>query len=96
MGALLQLVGKGSDHQIAAEPQRKSAAMQFAPARLQILCRAIEQSSNFAVGFRRARLSCSVVPLSATTEKGRRLARVLASRRVVSWRCHTLAGSAMR
>jgi hypothetical protein len=94
MGALLQLVGKGSDHQIAAEAQRRSGEMQFAPAKPQILGRPIDQFGNFTIWLRRARLSWSVVP--ATTGKGRRLTRVLASRHVVGWRCHMLAGSVTR
>ena len=96
MRTLLQLVGQGSDHQIATEAQRRSGAMQFAPAKPQILCRPIGQSGNFAIGMCCVRLSWSVVPLPVTTGNRRRLARVLASRGIVGWRCHTLAGSATR
>ena len=83
MGTLLQLVGKGSDHQIATEAQRRSGAMQLVPADPQILCRPIDQFSNFVIRFCCARLSRSVVLFPATTGNRRRLARVLASRRVV-------------
>jgi hypothetical protein len=31
MGSLLQLMGEGSDQQIATEPERRSSAMQLAP-----------------------------------------------------------------
>ena len=62
MGALLQLVGKGSDHQIAAEAQRRSGEMQFAPAKPQILGRPVDQFGNFTIWLHRARLSWSVVP----------------------------------
>jgi hypothetical protein len=57
--------------------------MQLVPPEPQILGRPIEQASDFAIGLRRARLSWSVVPLPATTGNRRRLASVLASRRVV-------------
>jgi hypothetical protein len=50
MGALLQLVGKGSDHQIAAEAQRRSGEMQFAPAKPQILGRPLAAGTRFAAG----------------------------------------------
>jgi hypothetical protein len=63
--------------------------MQLAPAEPQILHRPIYQFGNFVIGLCRARLSWSV-------GNGRRLARVLTSRRIVGWRFHTLAGSAMR
>ena len=70
--------------------------MQLAPAEPQVLGRPIDQFTNFTIGFCCARLSRSVVPLPDTTGNRRRLARVLASRGIVGWRCHTLAGSATR
>ena len=80
VGALLQLMGEGSDQQIATEAQRRSGAMQFAPGKPQIVCRPIDQCSNFDVNRGPTRLSCSIVPLAASTGNGRRLASVLASR----------------
>jgi hypothetical protein len=86
MGTLLQIMGKGSDEQVAAETLRRSRAMQLAPDKPQLLCRPIEQPGDF--GFGEARLLCSVVPIAASTANGRRPARVLASRRIVDCRLH--------
>jgi hypothetical protein len=94
MGTLLQIIGKGSDEQVAAETHRRSRAMPLAPDKPQLLCRPIEQPGEF--GFDQAWLSGSVVPIAASTANGRRPARVLASRRIVDCRLHALAGSAMR
>ena len=95
-GAFLQLIGEGSDHQITAKAQRRSRAMQFAPSKPQLVRRPIDQPGNFVFELGRARVSRSVVPVVTSTENGRRPARILASRSVVDWGPHTLAGSAMR
>ncbi len=96
-GALLQLIGEASDDQIAAEAQRRSSMMQCPPRAPQLLCRPIDQSGNLT-GFKLGQgpVSKSVVPDVDWTETGGRLARVLASRSVVTWRFHRFAGSAMR
>ena len=71
--------------------------MQCPPRTPQLLCRPIDQSGNLA-GFKlgQVRVSKSVVPDVDWTETKGRLARVLASRSVVNWSFHRLAGSAMR
>ena len=70
--------------------------MQFPPGKPQLVRRPIDQSGNFIFELSYARVTRSVVPVAASTENGRRLARILASRSVVDWGPHTLAGSAMR
>ena len=67
--------------------------MQCSPSTPQLLCRPIDQSGDLAIKLRQVRASQPVV---VWTENGGRLARVLASRSVVDWRFHGLAGSAMR
>src|SRR5215471_8874528 len=47
--ALLQLMGEGTDQQIATEPPWRAGAMQFAPCKPQFLRRAIEQIDKMAV-----------------------------------------------
>jgi len=42
MGALLQIIGKAADEQIATNPKRRFGAMQVAPGKPQLLCRSIE------------------------------------------------------
>jgi hypothetical protein len=96
MGALLQLIGKGSDQQIATEAQRRSGAVELTPSKPQVWCRSLGQASDFVFGLARTRLSCALVPVAPSTGNGRRPARVLASRRIVDCGLHTLAGSAMR
>jgi hypothetical protein len=96
MGTLLQIIGNGSDEQVAAETHRRSRAMQLAPDKPQLLCRPIEQPGDFGFGLEQARLSCSVVPIAASTANGRRPARVLVGRRIVDCGLHALAGSAIR
>jgi hypothetical protein len=51
---------------------------------------------NFVFELGRARVTRSVVPVAASTENGRRPARILAGQSVVDWGPHTLAGSAMQ
>jgi hypothetical protein len=92
MGALLQLIGEGSDEQIATESQGRSGTMQLAPGKPQIVRRLIRQSGNLEFD---VPVSRSVV-LLATAARNRRLASMLASPSVVGWRLHTLAASAMR
>jgi hypothetical protein len=70
--------------------------MQSPPGTPQLLCRPIDQPGNLAIELGQARVSQSVFPGAVWTENGGRLARVLASRSVVDWRFHRLAGSAMR
>src|SRR5215469_5741711 len=93
---LLQLMGEGSDQQIAAEPLRWARARQLPPCKPQFLCRAIEQINKMAVDLGDVLTGRSARAVAASTGNRRRLARVLASRCVVGWRPHALAGSAMR
>jgi len=48
MSALLQVVGKGSDHQIATEAQGRSSTMQLVPGTPQLLCRQLYQRGDVA------------------------------------------------
>ena len=97
MRALLQLIGESPDDQITTEAQRRSSVMQCPPDMPQLLCRPIDQSGNLAIKLGHVRVSRSVLPAAVWTEDGRRLAsRVLASRSVMDWRFHRLAGSAIR
>jgi hypothetical protein len=57
MGALLQIIGKASDEQIATDPKRRFGAMQFAPGESQLVCRSIEQAGDFGFDIAQARLS---------------------------------------
>ena len=93
---LLQLMGEGADQQIAAEPLRWARAMQFAPGKPQFLRRAIEQIGKMTVDLGGVLTDRSARAVAASTGNRRRLATVLASRCVVGWRPHALAGSAMR
>jgi hypothetical protein len=70
--------------------------MQFPPRTPQLLRRPIDQPGYFAVKLGQIRASQMVLPGVVWTETGRRLARVLASRSIVDWEFHRLAGSAMR
>src|ERR1700738_3943400 len=95
MGALLQLIGEPTDDQIATEAQRRAAVIQPPPGAPQLLGRAIDQPGDFAILGQV--LVVRPVPSGVVcTETGERLARALASRSIVDWRFHTLAGSAMR
>src|SRR5580704_17719356 len=95
MGTSLQLIGEPPDDQIATEAQRRSGVMQCLPSTPQLLCRPIDQSGDLAIKLRQVRASQPVLP-AVRTENGGRLARVLASRSIVDWSFHRLAGSAMR
>src|SRR6266404_7186889 len=97
MGALLQLIGQPPDDQIATEAQRRSGVIQQRPPGMpQLRYRSIDQPGDFAINPGQVRVSKPVLSGVVWTETGERLARVLASRSIVDWRFHTLAGSAMR
>src|SRR5260370_916541 len=96
MGALLQLIGEPPDDQIATEAQGRSSVMQCPPGTPQLLCRPIDQPGDFAIKPGPVRASQTVVSAAVWTETRGRLARVLASRCIVDWRSHRLAGSAIR
>ena len=96
MSALLQLISEPPDHQITTEAQRRSGVMQCPPSTPQLLCRPIDQSGNLAIKLGQVPVSQSVLPAAVWSETGGRLARVLASRSVVDWGGHRLAGSAIR
>jgi hypothetical protein len=96
MGALLQLIGEPPDDQITTETQRRSAVIQPLPGAPQLLGRAIDQPGDFTINLGQVLVVRPVPSGVVWTETGERLARVLASRSIVGWRCHTLAGAAMR
>ena len=68
MGALLQLIGKSSDQQIAAEAQRRVGAMQLAPGKPQLLCRPIEQPGDFAIKLGQVRATQSSALIGTLAE----------------------------
>ena len=70
--------------------------MQCSPSTPQLLCRPIDQSGDLAIKLRQVRSSQTVLLAAVWAETGGRPARVLASRSVVEWGFHGLAGSAMR
>jgi len=94
MGALLQLIGEPPDDQIATEAQRRSGVIKCPPDTPQLLCGLTDQSGDFAIKFCQRHTSQPVLPAVVCTAG--RLARALASRSVVEWGFHGLAGSAMR
>jgi hypothetical protein len=96
VGALLQLIGEPPDDQIATEAQGRSGVMQCPPGSPQLLCRPIDQPSDFAIKPGPVRASQTVVSAAVWTETRGRLARVLARRCDVDRRSHRLAGSVMR
>jgi hypothetical protein len=96
MRALLQFIGEPPNDQIATKAQRWSSVMQCPPGTPQLRCRPIDQSGNLAIKLGQVGVSQSVLPAAVSTEDGQRLARVLASRSVMDWRFHRLAGSAIR
>ena len=96
MALLLQLIGEGSDQEIATEPVRRVGAMQLPPGKPQFVRRPIAQAGNLAVHLGDVRPTRPIVPIAASVANWRGLARVLASRRIVNWWFHVLAGSAMR
>ncbi len=96
LGALLQLIGEPPDDQIATEPQRRSGVIKCSPDTPQILSRLTDQPGDFAVKFCQGQSSQPVLPAIVCTETTGRLARLLASRSVVNWGFHRIAGSAMR
>ena len=96
MRALLQIIGKSSDQQIATKAQRWFRTMPLVPEMPQLLCRSIEQAGDFDFNIAKLRPSYLRVAVAAPTGNGRRPASVLASRRIVGWEHHALAWSAMR
>ena len=96
MGALLQLIGETPDDQIATEAERRSGVMQPPPGAPQLLGRAIDQPGDFTINLGQVLVAKSVPSGVVWTGTGERLAKVLATRSIVDWRFHTLAGSAMR
>ena len=96
LAPLLQLVDDTPDDQIATEAQRRSGVIQPLPGAPQLLGRAIDQPGDFAINLGQVLVVRPVPSGVVCTETGERLARVLASRSLVDWRCHALAGSAMR
>ena len=70
--------------------------MQSPPRTPQLLCRLTDQLSDFAINLCQCQTSQPVLPAVVCTETAGRPARVLASRSVVEWGFHGLAGSAMR
>ena len=73
-GALLQLIGETPDDQITTEAERRFSVMQCPPGTPQLLCRPIDQSSDFAIKLGQVRVSQTVLPAVVWTETGRRLA----------------------
>jgi hypothetical protein len=96
MGALLQLIGEPPDDQIATEARRRSGVIPPLPSAPQPLGRPIDQPGDFAINLGQVLVAKPVLSDVVWTETGERLARVLASRSIVGWRFHTIAGSAMR
>jgi len=96
VGALLQLIGEPPDDQITTEAQRRSGVIKCSPDTPQILCRLTDQPGDFAIKFCQGQTSQPVLPAIVCTETGGRLARLLASRSIIDWGFHRLAGSAMR
>jgi len=80
----------------ATEPVRRAGAMQLPPGKPQFVRRPIAQAGNLAVHLGDVRPTGPIVPIAASVANWRGLARVLASRRIVNWWFHALAGSAMR
>ena len=87
MGSLLQLIGKGSDQQIATEPPRRSGAIQLLPGQSQFVRRPIHQYGDLAVHLGDVGIARSVGAVVGSTENGRKL---------VNCRFYTLAGPGMR
>src|SRR6202030_4846899 len=92
----LQLIGEPPDDQIATEAQGRSSVMQCPPCTTQLLCRETGQPGDFAIRLSQFPISRSVFSAIVGGETRGRLARMLASRSVVEWGFHRLAGSAMR
>jgi hypothetical protein len=82
--------------EMTMDEQKAYASDIAAEAVPQFVRRTIDQSGDFAIKLGQVRVSQSVLPAAVWTENGRRLARELASRSIVDWRFHRLAGSAIR
>ena len=92
---LLQLMGQGSDQQIATEPFRRCHTMQLAPGKAQFMRRSMCQFSNLTVDLGH-NSAPRFVQVATLTGNGGRPARVLAGQSAVAWRFHALAGSVIR
>src|SRR5262249_56058720 len=93
MGALLQMIGKSSDQQVAAETHRRPSAMKLTPGKPQLLCRSIDQAGNFGFEIAHARLSCATVSITAPTRNAQWPARGLATPRIIYPGLHALTAS---
>src|SRR6202030_2001856 len=82
-GALLQVIGEPPDDQITTEAEGWSSVMQCPPRTPQLLCRPIDQPSDFAIKLGQVSVSRSVFSAIVGGETRGRLARVLASRSIV-------------
>jgi hypothetical protein len=96
MGALLQLMGKGSDKQIATEARRRPRAMRLTPGNPQIVRRSSDQFGDLAFDLGNLSTARPRLPIAVPIASGRRLARALASQSIVDCRFHTIAGPSMR
>src|SRR6516225_10878416 len=91
MDALLQLIGKGSDQQIATEAQRRASAAKLKPSKPQLRCRSIKQARDFGFDLAQARLSCALhsgCPLDrqrATARQDRKSTRLNSSHMSISY-----------
>jgi hypothetical protein len=93
---LLELMGEGSDQQIATEPLGRFDTMQSAPHNAQIVRRSMQQFGNLAVDLGHNSVLRINIRMAASTRNGGRPARVLAGQSAVAWWFHALAGSVMR
>src|SRR5207237_3389914 len=93
---LLQLVGEGSDQQIATEPLGRCDTMQLAPGKAQFVRRSVRQFGNLAVDLGHTCAPRVDLRVPASTGNGGRPARVLAGQSAVAKRVHAPAGSVMR
>ena len=84
MDALLQLIGKGSDQQIATEAQWRASAAKLKPSKPQLRCRSIEQARDFGFDLAQARLSCALHS-GCPVDRQRATARQRAWRADASW-----------
>jgi hypothetical protein len=81
---LLQLMGEGSDQQIATEPSGRFDTMQLAPGKAQFVRRPLRQFGNLAVDLGHNSTLQINVRVTASAENGRRPARVLAGQSAVT------------
>ena len=69
MGSLLQLIGEGSDQQIATEPARRFGAIQLPLGKPQFVRRPIHQFGNLPVHLGDVRIARSVSPVAASARR---------------------------